>query len=104
MKTLVVPGSRPLGAPKGWDQELDGECGVLFVVDSIDVQSGQNFQYSFYKPTEEDLEAFRKGGVIRLGIMGTSHPVLNLGVFGPKITLELNAKEGFDMGPVIERE
>jgi hypothetical protein len=103
MKTLVVPGSRPLGAPKGWDQELDGACGVLFVVDAVDVQSGQNFQYSFYKPTVEDLEALLQGGVLRLGIMGTTHPVLNLGIFSPELTSQLNAKEGFDMGPVLSR-
>ena len=104
MRTLVIPGSRPLGAPRGWDNELDGECGVLHVVDSIDLQSGQNFQYSFYEPTAADIEAFSKGGVLRLGIMGTSHPVINLSVFGPKLTEELGATEGFDMGPVIERK
>jgi len=104
MKTLVVPGSRPLGAPKGWDNELDGECGVLYVVDHVDLQSGQNFQYSFYKPTEADIDALRRGGALRLGIMGTSHPVINLGVFSPELTEELGAKDGFDMGPVLRRE
>lgn len=104
MKTLIVPGSRPLGAPKEWDQELDGECGVLFVVDHVDTLSGQNFQYSFYRPNAEDLAAINAGGVLRLGIMGTSHPVLNMAVFGPKLTKDLNLKEGFEMGPVIERE
>jgi hypothetical protein len=25
-------------------------------------------------------------------------------IFGPKLTEELNVKDGFDMGPVLERE
>lgn len=103
MKTVIIPGSRPLGAPRDWDQELDGSCGTLYVVDHVDVQSGQNFQYSFYKPTEEEIAAFKEGGVLRLGIMGTLHPVINMAVFGPSITKELNYEEGFEMGPVIER-
>ncbi len=104
MKTLIVPGSRPLGAPKGWDQELDGECGVLFVVDHVDTLSGQNFQYSFYRPTQEEIDQLMVGGALRLGIMGTSHPVLNMAVFSAELTQDLNAKEGFDMGPIIERQ
>lgn len=104
MKTLIIPGSRPLGAPKGWDDELDGKCGVLHVVDHVDVQSGQNFQYSFYKPTEEDIDAFRRGGMLRLGVMGTSHPVISLAVLSSKVVECLNAIEGFDMGSVVDRD
>lgn len=104
MKTLILPNSRALTAPRDWSQELDGECGVLSVIDHIDTQSGQNFMYSFYRPTSDDIAAFLAGGVIRLGIMGTGHPVINLSTFGPKVTAELKAREGFDMGPVIERD
>lgn len=101
MRTIVIPGSRLLGAPADWDQELDGNCGVLYVVDHIDIQSGANFMYSFYKPTVEDIEAFKNGGVLRLGIIGRSHPVINMVVMGPEITTQLNYSDGFDMGPVI---
>lgn len=104
MKTLIVPGARFLGAPKDWDQTLDGPCGHLAVVDHLDLQSGQNFQYSFYRPSAEDMEALNNGGIIRLGIMGTVHPVLNMCVMGPKITDEIDPSFGFDMGPVVERE
>lgn len=103
MRTQVVPGSRPLAAPDDWDQELDGECGVLHVVDHTDTLSGQNFMYSFYKPTEEDLQALINGGILRLGIMGRGHPVINMSVMGPEITKEIDPSDGFDMGPVIER-
>lgn len=73
-------GSRPLGAPREWDQQLDGACGVLPVADAIDEQSGFNFMYSVWRPTPEELAALQAGGALRLGIMGNSHPVINLGV------------------------
>lgn len=104
MKTLIVPGSRSLGPPRDWNQALDGECGDLAVVDHIDLQSGQNFMFSFYRPTEEEIAAFLNGGVLRLGIMGSTHPVINMAVFGPTLSKELGCREGFDMGPVLERE
>lgn len=104
VKTLIVPGSRMLGAPADWDQQLDGSCGQLAVVDHIDVQSGANFMYSFYRPSVEDMEALLNGGIIRLGIAGRSHPVINMCVMGPKITDEIDPSFGFDMGPVVERE
>lgn len=103
MRTLIIPGGRPLGAPKGWSQELDGSCGTLHVVDAVDTLSGQNFMYSFYRPTNAELEALMNGGILRLGIMGRAHPVLNMAVMGPEITKEISPADGFDMGPVIER-
>lgn len=101
MKTLVVQGSRPLGAPKGWDQELDGHCGVLYIIDQIEVRSGDNVMYSFYRPTAEDLKALNEGGILRLGIHGRGHPVIQLGVLGPELTKRIDPDEGFDMGGVI---
>ena len=102
MKTLIVEGSRPIGAPKDWDQKLDGHCGVLHVLDQTEMLSGMNVMFSFYKPTPEDIEAFQAGGIIRLGISGRSHPVIQLGVLGKSIVDVAKPKEGFDMGPVIE--
>jgi hypothetical protein len=102
MKTLILPGSRPIGAPQGWDQTLDGPCGVLFVIDAIEVQSGHNVMYSFYRPTPEDLEALQQGGMLRLGVMGLGHPVITFGVMGKSVVDAVQPAEGFDMGPVIE--
>jgi hypothetical protein len=104
MRTLILEGSRPLGAPADWDQQLDGECGTLHVIDHVDTLSGQNVMYSFYKPTPDDLQALSRCGILRLGIHGRCHPVIQLGILGPKLAAEIEAAEGFDMGPVIERE
>jgi len=102
MKMCKFPGARAIGAPKGWDQTLDGECGAVFVTDAVDTLSGQNFMYSVYKPTAEDLEALNNGGVVRLGIMGFSHPVFNMSVLGPKLAESCDVETVWDMGPVIE--
>jgi hypothetical protein len=104
MKTLIVEGARPLGAPAGWDQQLDGQCGTLHVIDHVETLSGQNVMYSFYRPTTEDLQALSGGGILRLGIHGRCHPVIQFGVLGPRLTSEIAPAEGFDMGPVIDRE
>ncbi|RKF23372.1 hypothetical protein D6851_02560 [Altericroceibacterium spongiae] len=84
MQICTFTGARMLGAPKGWDQKLDGMCGILPVADEVDVQSGHNFMYSVWKPTPEQLEALNNGGAIRLGICGESHPVINMGVLTPE--------------------
>lgn len=104
MKTLIVEGSRPIGAPKGWDHQLDGPCCVLHVLDHVEVQSGMNVMFSFYKPTPEDIEAFQQGGILRLGISGRSHPVIQFGVLGRSVVDVVRPTEGFDMGPVIEMD
>ena len=101
MKVCKFPGARAIGAPKNWDEELDGHCGIIFVTDEIDVQSGLNFMYSVYKPTADDLAALNAGGVLRLGIAGNSHPVFNMQVLGPETTERAMAEPVWDMGPVI---
>ena len=101
MKACNFPGARVIGKPKGWDDTIDGECGSIFVTDAIDTLSGQNFMYSVYKPTPEDLAALQAGGVIRLGIMGRSHPVFQLGVLGPETASRAEIEPVWDMGPVL---
>lgn len=88
MRFCNFPGARLLGAPRDWDQQLDGSCGVLPVIDAVDEQSGFNFIYSFWRPTAEELEALRNGGAVRLGIMGTVHPVISMGVIAPEVCAE----------------
>lgn len=77
--------TRRFAPPSGWDQELDGPCGTLEILDHVDLQSGANFMYSLWRPTKEELVALADGGAIRLGIMGAVHPVINMAVLGREI-------------------
>jgi len=101
MKTLIVEGSRPIGKPVNWDEARDGPCGTLHVVDHVDAQ-GHATMFSFYKPTAEDILALANGGMLRLGILGKVHPVINMSVMGPKVVEASKPTEDLDMGPVIE--
>lgn len=101
MQACKFPGARTIGAPADWDQTLDGECGTIFVTDTIDTQSGMNFMYSVYKPTAEDLEALNAGGAIRLGIAGRVHPVFQMSVLGPDLVQRAEIETVWDMGPVL---
>lgn len=94
-------GARRIGAPKDWDQALDGECGTIFVVDATDLLSGMNIMYSVYKPTDEEIEELKKGGVIRLGILGRSHPVFQLGVLSAEAAETAQLRPVWDLGPII---
>lgn len=93
MRICTFDGARPLGAPKDWDQNLDGACGVLPVLDAVDEQSGFNFMYSVWRPTAEELAALQGGGAIRLGIVGHSHPVINMAVLTPETCDEAHLVE-----------
>ncbi|MEV4934600.1 hypothetical protein [Sphingobium sp. LSP13-1-1.1] len=86
-------GSRPLGAPSGWDQQLDGGCATLPIVDAVDELSGFNFMYSVWRPTPDELAALAAGGAIRLGIMGTAHPVVNMAVLTAGTCQEVELRE-----------
>lgn len=93
MRICNFDGARPLGAPKDWDQQLDGACGVLPVLDAVDEQSGFNFMYSVWRPTAEELAALQAGGALRLGIMGSSHPVINMAVVTPDVCQQAGVME-----------
>lgn len=102
MHACNFPGARRIGAPRDWDHTLDGECGTIFVTDAVDTLSGQNFMYSVYKPTDDEIEALRNGGVIRLGIMGHSHPVFQLAVLAPEVAERACLEPVWELGGVIE--
>lgn len=72
--------TREFGKPADWDETLDGPCGSIKIRDEIDVQTGMNVMYSLWKPTPEELEVLKGGGLIMLGIMGTVHPVIQIEV------------------------
>lgn len=104
MKICDFNGSRRIGPPKGWDAQLDGECGDIYVADAVDPVSGLRFMYSVYKPTPADLEALNAGGLLRLGIAAPAHPVFQLGVLSPKVAEMVRPIEKGDLGPVIDLE
>jgi hypothetical protein len=93
MRVCDFAGSRPLGAPNGWDQQLDGDCVTLPVVDAVDELSGFNFIYSLWRPTPDELAALVEGGAIRLGIMGNTHPVVNMAVLSGDTCREVELRE-----------
>lgn len=101
MQICNLPGARRIGPPASWDQELDGSCGSIFVVDAVDVQSGLNFMYTLYIPTAADLETLNNGGALRLGIGGTGHPVFNMVCLGPDIVQQCELEPMRDLGPPI---
>lgn len=101
MQVCRFEGDRPIGKPRDWVDDLDGECGVIYVADAVDTLSGHNFMYSVYKPTPEELAALNAGGALRLGIIGTSHPVFNLTVLGPHTCEVGGVRPVWDMGPVL---
>jgi len=98
VRILSFPGTRSIGKPADWINELDGNCGTIHVVDHFDEHLGHNIMYSVYKPTPEDIAAIVAGGGIRLGIHGTSHPVFQLGVLTHARMEQLDYIEHEDLG------
>ena len=91
-------GAHPVGKPRDWIPELDGDCGTIFCIDAVNELVGHNFKYSFYKPTAEDLAVLNAGGALRLGIMCNAHPVFNMVVFGPALCEAIDLKPMWDLG------
>ena len=94
-------GATPIGAPPGWDEQLDGQMGVVYGVPARDLQSGHIFVYTVYQPTPEDLEHLNAGGALRLGTMG-GMPVINMAVLGPRVCEFIGVQPAWDMGPPHE--
>lgn len=104
MKICDFGGSRRIGKPRDWDNQLDGECLDIYVADSLDVQSGMPMMFSVYRPTPDELKALNEGGAIRLGIMGKAHPVFQMAVLSPRLCEVAGLVEMRDLGPVIDLE
>lgn len=101
MQACNFPGAHAVGKPKDWIPELDGECGTIFCLDHLDPLLGQNFKYSIYMPTPADLAALNAGGVLRLGIMCTAHPVFNMVVLSPETTALVQPVAMLDLGEPV---
>lgn len=66
--------TRRIGAPPDWDHEKQGICHTLEIVDH------EGVMYSAWQPSEAELKRLNEGKPIILGIQGTVHPVVCLGV------------------------
>ena len=73
-----IPGGRFIGAPKGWDNELDGQCDALCIMDTL--CAGSAAMTSFWKPSAQELEILNQGGMVQLWVVGHGHPPVALGV------------------------
>jgi hypothetical protein len=66
-----------LGAPKDWKD--DGVSCVGLPVKYVPTDQGV-FMVSAWEPTEEELEALKRGESVKLWIRGMQHPVVSLTV------------------------
>lgn len=66
------------GAPKDWDGELNGKCGVL-PARLVETNAGPMYE-SAWELTPEELEVVKAGGSIHLFISAHPHPVVAMSV------------------------
>lgn len=65
--------NRWMGAPVGWNPEIDGHCSHLAV--RMSVCETLVFCESAWEPTPEDLDLLNKGGSVILRVVGGQPPV-----------------------------
>jgi hypothetical protein len=76
---LIDGYTRALGAPVDWDAHKHGVCGMLPIRDEMSAD-GLRRMVSAWTPTWEEAAAIVAGAPVQLTIVGTSHPVVSLGV------------------------
>lgn len=77
--------TRILGKPADWDEAVQGPCGGLPIRDVILAGNAQ-FMVSAWTPLPDEIERIVAGEPIVLGINGTGHPVVFMGVgVGPTL-------------------
>ena len=70
--------TRYLGAPVGWEPELDGECAHLAIRD-LALATG-NVMVSVWEPTPGELAALIAGAPVILTMAGSEHPPVMIAV------------------------
>ena len=76
MNPVIIPNhTRALGAPRDWDAERDGECGVLVIRDAP-----CGAMLSHWLPTDDEMTALLEGAAIELSVFGRNHPPVMLSV------------------------
>ena len=73
--------TRRFAPPADWNEAKHGACGTLEIAD-LPTPSGP-YMESLWRPDAGDLAALNAGAGIALGIRGTVHPVVYLGVTAP---------------------
>lgn len=82
MRPVRIQGAdpKPLGAPPDWNEERDGHCGALFI--RREVINGVPYMRSAWEGELPEALSMLAGAALHLGIQGTEHPVVQVGV-GP---------------------
>lgn len=73
--------TRALGAPKGWNPETDGHCGMLPIRDEL--RDDMPIMLSAWEPTPAELVALNAGAKVLLRVVGQGHPPVMLYVGDP---------------------
>lgn len=102
MEICDFTGSRRIGAPRDWDQELDGKCHDAFVCDTVDTLSGLPIMYVLLKPSPAEVAAMMAGGALRIGFVGArALPVFNAAVLGPETCKSCDVVPVGDLGDEV---
>ena len=75
----IAGATRELGRPKDWDNERDGECGTLAILDWQPTE-GQSAMTSAWFPTPNEVARINAGEPVYLTIWGSAHPPVMLTV------------------------
>ncbi len=80
LKKVIQDWNAAPGAPKDWNPERDGECGVLpirvFPPSALEGKSPLQYCESAWEPTPAELEALNAGGQVVLRVVGWQVPVM----------------------------
>ena len=97
------PGSVRIGKPRDWENDLDGDCLDIFVAPQIDTLTGMTMMHTIYQFSDEELEALKEGGILRLSIAGKAHPVFQMAVLDKSLAEAISPVPKGDLGPVVRR-
>jgi hypothetical protein len=75
----IAGATRYLGAPKGWEPDMDGPCCHLAVQDA-ELDGGTPVMVSAWEPTPRELAALNAGNPVYLQVVGSAHPPVMLWV------------------------
>ena len=107
MQICDFPGATPIGKPRDWVEDLDGECLTIYVQPELDTLTGMVKLHSIYRMSEDEIKALQNGGVLRLSMLCSPqrvvHPVFQMAVLGPNLTGEIAPVPKGGLGDVIER-
>lgn len=101
-KHIMIAGAVPIGAPKGWDADQHGHCGVLHVLPGQN--NGLPTMTSAYRMSPAELSALAKGGELYLQIIANAHPVISMWVQPPGEAIAVDDGLSFDQdGKLVDR-